>query len=450
MFEWFHKRKKLETKTSATSRTFVFGAGNANFNTRKYSDFAEEGYKQNVIVFDAINQIAQGIASIDFQVFKGQGDNKRQVSDTHPLVELLAKPNPWQAGAEFIESVISFYLISGNTYIEKAYPSTGLETVIPPNSNEPTWLYSLRPDLILIQINKRGRIEAYDFGSSSKIRYLVDADSKSNIIHMKSFHPLNNFYGLSPMVAASFSIDQHNEAGKWNLALLQNGARPSGILKINGDDNGGGHLSDDEFNRLKQQFEEEHSHSTNAGRPLVLEGGLDWEEMGMSPKDMDFLDAKNSSARDIAKAFGVPPILLGLSGDSKFRNLEAAEESLWENTILPLADSLLDNLNQHLSPLYGDDITIEFDEDSIQTLAPRRAKKALSLNELTYLTINEKREMLGIEPIDGGDDLDQPRELTPLPQEVTKKKYIDKLCKEGMEKSKALKFASIAYADKSD
>lgn len=449
MFDWLYKKKELEKKTSISTRSFVFGAAQANFNTRKYSVFAKEGYQQNVIVFDAINKIAKGIASIDFKVFEGEGDNKRLVKDTHPLVQLLAKPNPWQAGAEFFESVISYYLISGNTYIEKSYPFTGLEKEIEPDNGEPTWLYSLRPDLMLIDIDKQGRITSYDFGITQKIKYIID-EFKSNIIHMKSFHPLNNFYGLSPLEAAAFSVDQHNEAGKWNQALLQNGARPSGILTINGDDKGGGQLSDDEFNRLKQQFEEEHTHSTNAGRPLVLEGGLQWQEMGLSPKDMDFLNAKNTSARDIAKAFGVPPVLLGLPGDATFNNLETAKVSLWEDTILPLADNLLDNLNQHLSPLYGDNITINFDIDSIQALAPRRAKAWERLEQTTFLTVNEKRVALGIEPIEGGDDLPKQREETQNPRDVTKQRMINKLCAEGMEKSRAIKLASIAYADKSN
>ena len=457
MFKWF-KRKALEIKTSISTRTLVFGAAQANFNTRQYSTFAKEGYQQNVIAFDAINQIAKGIASIDFIVFKGEGEKKEPVQDDHPLVQLLAKPNPWQAGAEFFESVISFYLISGNTYIEKSYPFTGKEKEIPFEDGEPIWLYSLRPELMLIQTDDKGRITGYDFGVSEKVRYLVDDDFKSNIIHMKSFHPLNNFYGLSPMEAAAFSIDQHNEAGKWNQALLQNGSRPSGALIVKGDENSARMLSDDEHNRLKKEFEDRHSGGENAGKPLLLEGGLEWIEMGLSPKDMDFLEAKNSSARDIAKAFGVPPILLGLPGDSKFRNLEAAEESLWENTILPLADSLLDNLNQHLSPLYdkrtGGKVSIAFDIDSIQALAPRRARKAEALNEIDYLTDNEKREAVGKEPITGGDKLPErrqaPRDTRPAPREVTKARYCKKLVDDGMEMERAIILADIAYGNKSE
>ena len=454
MFEWFKKRKKREEKTSISTRTLVFGAAQANFNTRQYSVFAKEGYQQNVIVFDAINQIAKGIASIDFKVIEGKGKNKRQVNDTHPLVQLLAKPNPWQAGAEFFESVISFYLIAGNTYIEKSYPFVGNEETIPPDNREPTWLYSLRPELMLIKTSGNGRIDSYDFGHTKKVSYLVDENFKSNIIHMKSFHPLNNFYGLSPMEAAAFSIDQHNEAGKWNQALLQNGSRPSGALIVKGDNNNPRTLSDDEYTRIKKELEEKRSGAENAGRPLLLEGGLEWIEMGLSPKDMDFLEAKNSSARDIAKAFGVPPILLGLSGDSKFRNLEAAQEALWENTILPLADNLLDNLNQHLSPLYGDDISIAFDIDSIQALAPRRARKAEALNELDYFTNNEKREAMGKEPLADEDKLPEPRQVPvnarSTPRNVTKERYIKKLCDEGMQEERALILADVAYADQSN
>ena len=125
------------------------------------------------------------------------------------------------------------------------------------------------------------------------------------------FNPLDDYYGLSPLEAAAVAVDTHNAAAKWNKALLDNAARPSGALVYAGPE--GAVMSDAQFERLKKELSDQYQGTANAGRPLLLEGGLDWKAMSLSPKDMDFMEAKHSAAREIALAFGVPPMLLANS-----------------------------------------------------------------------------------------------------------------------------------------
>ena len=101
----------------------------------------------------------------------------------------------------------------------------------------------------------------------------------------------------------------HNSAAAWNRALLDNAARPSGALVFAADDSGG--LTTEQFERLKDELNQSYAGGANAGRPMVLEGGLTWQSMALSPAEMDFAELKASAARDIALAFGVPPMLLG-------------------------------------------------------------------------------------------------------------------------------------------
>src|SRR5262249_50299791 len=119
------------------------------------------------------------------------------------------------------------------------------------------------------------------------------------ILHLKLFNPTDDHYGLSPMEAAAFAIDIHNAGGAWNKALIDNAARPSGALVFTGV-GGADRLSEEQFQRLKNELEEAHVGAANAGRPLLLEGGLDWRPMSLSPTEMDFLEARHASARDIA------------------------------------------------------------------------------------------------------------------------------------------------------
>ncbi|WP_458694298.1 phage portal protein [Wolbachia endosymbiont (group A) of Andrena hattorfiana] len=156
---------------------------------------------------------------------------------------------------------------------------------------------------------------------------------------------MNDWYGLSPIEAAAYSIDQYNQAGAWNQAMLQNGARPSGAIVVkSAKDGSGGSLSQEQYQRLKEQINDHYSGSVNAGRPILLEGGLEWKEMSLSPRDMDFIESKHSSARDIALAFGVPPQLLGIPGDNTYSKLVEAR-------LIPLGtDGFTNARKYYLSP----------------------------------------------------------------------------------------------------
>jgi HK97 family phage portal protein len=165
----------------------------------------------------------------------------------------------------------------------------------------------------------------------------------------------------------------------------------------------GNKLSDDNFQRLKAQIEEQYSGSGNAGRPMLLEGGLDWKAMGLSPTDMGIIESKYSSARDVALALGVPPQLLGIPGDNTYSNYAEARLAFWEDTALPMLDYIIQDWNAWLAAPYG--VEIRADVDSIPAIADKRSKLWDMANTSTDLTINERRAMKGYEPIVGGDVL---------------------------------------------
>ncbi len=151
------------------------------------------------------------------------------------------------------------------------------------------------------------------------------------MLHLRAFHPLDDHYGAGNLEAAAQAIATHNAAARWNRALLDNAARPSGALVFEGET-----LSAEQFERLKQEMETGFAGAANAGRPMLLEGGLKWQPLSLSPADMDFAGSHAAAARDIALAFGVPPMLLGLPGDNTYANYREANRALWRLTILPL------------------------------------------------------------------------------------------------------------------
>jgi hypothetical protein len=154
-----------------------------------------------------------------------------------------------------------------------------------------------------------------------------------------------------------------------------------------------------DLQRLKAQIEEQYSGSGNAGRPMLLEGGLDWKAMGLSPTDMGIIESKYSSARDVALALGVPPQLLGIPGDNTYSNYAEARLAFWEDTALPMLDYIIQDWNAWLAAPYG--VEIRADVDSIPAIADKRSKLWDMANTSTDLTINERRAMKGYQPIVG-------------------------------------------------
>ena len=312
----------------------------------------------------------------------------------HPLLSLLARPNPLQSGPGLIEAAVGHLLIAGNAFVE----------AVAPKGRPPVELYALRPDRMRIVPGATGLPAAYRYTVDGRSRdFAVDQVSgRSAILHLKAFHPLDDWYGLSAVEAAAYAIDQHNQAGAWNQALLQNGARPSGALVVQGE---AGRLTDEQVERLKQDLAEQFAGARNAGRPLLREGGLAWQAMALTPQDMDFVAMKHTAARDIALAFGVPPQLLGIPGDNTYANLREARLAFWEETVVPLAGMLAAELNAWLAPRFGEGLRLAPDLDEVSALALRRERLWAKVGRADFLTTNEKRAACGYAPVAGGDVL---------------------------------------------
>lgn len=392
------KAGPASVKSSQAAPLLVnMGTLQPRFTPRQFDRLAEEGYQKNVIAYRCVRLIAQSAAAVPWIIFRGRGQDRKRLAD-HALIELLEKPNPVQGGAEFFEAAYAFYLIAGNSYLEAIGPDEGV----------PRELWALRPDRMRIVPGDSGIPRAYRYSVNGRhVDYPADpVNGKSRILHAKTFHPLDDWYGMSPLEAAAFSIDQHNDAAKWNASLLQNSGRPSGALvyrPVTAD--GNDTLTHEQRQNLKAELESHYQGGNNAGRPLVLEGGLDWKEMALNPKDMDWIAGKNISAREIALAYHVPAQLIGIDGSLTYANFEQARLSLFDEAILPLLDHFKDELNRWLAPQFGEDLEIGYDPDGIEALSPRRDKLWERLNEAAFLTVNEKRKALNLPPIQGGDRL---------------------------------------------
>lgn len=405
--------------SAAGSAIAAFTVGQPVWTPRQYAKLADEGYVKNVIAYRCISMIASGAASVPWLLTAKRGNGN--AIETHPLLKLLQRPNPMQGGAEFFEQLVSFYLLSGNSYLEGVRPS---------DSKPPLEIYALRPDRIKVIPSAFGTPSAYVYEvNGSKKRWEIDPlTGKGDILHFKRFHPLNDWYGMSPLEAAAYSIDQHNLAGEHNAALLQNGARPSGALAY------GEQLTKEQQESVLQLLLDRFQSPKNAGRPMVLGGkDLKWLEMALTPRDMDFTNATLQTARNVCSAFAVPHLLV-VPGESTYNNRQDARLELWEDTIIPLLDRLTDALNNWLVPMYGDGYTLSYDLDNVTALAPRRQSRysnAIQAWNAGLIQKNEAREEIGFDTVADGEEfkpggfgIDQTLSRRPGAVKTTKVTYI--------------------------
>jgi GH24 family phage-related lysozyme (muramidase) len=155
----------------------------------------------------------------------------------------------------------------------------------------------------------------------------------------------------------------------------------------------------EQYDRLKTELLASYAGADNAGRPMLLEGGLSWQAMSLSPADMDFIALKGAAARDIALAFGVPPMLLGLPGDATYANYREANKALWRQTILPLAFKLLGAIAEGLRPWFAK-LELGVDLDAVTALSEDRERLWAQVSGVDFLTLNEKREAVGLAAIE--------------------------------------------------
>ncbi|MDU9003899.1 phage portal protein [Sedimentitalea todarodis] len=393
VFDFLRRGAKAEvpnTKASATGPVVAYhSAGRVAWSPRDTVSLTRTGFSGNPVGFRSVKLIAEAAAALPLVL-----QDQHQRYDAHPVLSLVAQPNAAQGRAELLEALFGQLLLSGNAYVEAVAGEGAL----------PLELHVLRSDRMKVVPGADGWPVGYEYSVGGRKHRFDASDAVSPICHIKSFHPQDDHYGFSPMQAAAMAVDVHNSASRWSKALLDNAARPSGALVFNSAD-GHGAMADDQYRRLSEEIEANYQGARNAGRPMVLEGGLDWKPMGFSPSDMEFQKTKEAAAREIALAFGVPPMLIGIQGDATYANYQEANRAFYRLTVLPLATRVASALSDWLSQFTGEVLELKPDMDQVPALAAERDAQWKRVSEAPFLTEAEKRALLGLPALpEGGAD----------------------------------------------
>ncbi|MGC9417795.1 MAG: phage portal protein [Rhodovulum sp.] len=375
------ERAAPESKASASGPVIAWsGAGRVAWSPRDAVSLTRNGFIGNPVGFRAVKLIAEAAAALPLVC----RDAERRY-EAHPVIDLIGRPNPAQGRAELFEALYGQLLLSGNAYLEAVGGEGGL----------PFELHVLRSDRMHIVPGRDGWPVAYDYAVGGRKHRFDMTVAAPPICHIKAFHPQDDHYGLSPLQAAATAIDVHNSASRWSKALLDNAARPSGAIVYRGSD-GNQSLSDDQYARLQDEMLAYHQGAANAGRPMLLEGGLDWKPMGFSPSDMEFHRTKEAAAREIATAFGVPPMMLGIPGDATYANYQEANRAFYRLTVLPLVAKVAGAVADFLSRFSAEQVQLRPDLDQVPALAAERDAQWARIAAADFLTEDEKRALLGL------------------------------------------------------
>ena len=391
----------FRTKSQAISRS-DFGLVSKLFG-RQWSDKAYlETYGKSLYVYACVSKIAEKVGSIDFVLNKtinSKGDVE-EVKD-HPVLDLLYRVNPFFTKAEFLETDVINRKLTGDSYILK----------IRNNGGQVVELWNIRPDLVTIKSNPETYIDYYaiqrEDGGQEQI-------APEDMIHIKYPSPLDSMFGVSPLSCAQSRVDTEEYATKFQRDFFINNARPDAIIEMEGT------LTPTQKDELNTGWEKKHKGLDKNSKIGVLSGGAKYHQISLSQREMDFIESMKFTRDDILVAFKVPKPIVAITDDVNRANAETAMDIFLSETIIPEVKKFVEKFNEELViPDFGEEYSLSFVDPVPVNRETQLAEFVAGVDK--WVTVNEIRQRIGLEPIDGGDTLFRPMAVEPLVGTIGKK-----------------------------
>ena len=379
-------------------------------------------YAQLQPVFDAVDRIVTEFASIKPRVFDTV--NKEFVED-HPILDLLQQPNPFNTCDLFLKTLATDFLVTGNAF----FWATG------PVIAKPLELFSIRPQSVSVMTSGAVKVDSYrvsdleiqdiyqltnvhnDFGLQASERlgeFRYYHQDVKELFHFRDVNRLdriqtNRHFGMNRLTPLFLEVDQYRQSSTHNLSILKRAGRSSGILISENP------LTDNTRERLQKQMNDLYSGAENAGRMMLVDGAMKFEDLMKSNRDMDFLELKKGNITAIYNTYRVP-LPLVLAEQMTLANMASATLSLYEGAVIPMTKFLYNQLTKALMPRYEDseNLVLAFDVFDIPALEKKRVQTAAEIAKVGVLTVNEIRTLLGKEGLENGDQIFLPANLLPL------------------------------------
>lgn len=343
-------------------------------------------------VYGCVTVIADEVATIDLKMMKYVKGEQTEVDD-HTAIDVLYKANNAMTRFDLINTTFQYLELTGEAPWYISF-----------KNGQPDSIILLRPDRLIVKPGKNGEVIG-----GYKYKVYLDSGYKEidlepfEVVPLRYIDPDNPVRGKGPLQAASVTYDLDNYAEKWNSQFFKNSASPSAALSTDKV------LAKDVRTRLQKKLDENYRSVDNAHKTMILENGLKWQSISVSQKDMDFIEQQKFSRDKILSIFRVPPTALGLTADVTRANAEATDYVFAKRTIRPKMVRFVEQLNEFFLPLFKGTDSLYFDfKDPVPQNTELLIKQADSGVNNGYMTVNEARESLGLDPIDGGDVLRDP------------------------------------------
>lgn len=359
---------------------------NAKFNDWSTEKAISEGLKASTYVYSCVQLIAKSVASVPWYVYRQKRNGDWEQMKTHPLQLLIEKPTPFHSRKDLMLGMVQHLYLGGNALFTKV---RGGGTI--------TELWQLPPDAMKVIPDRQNFINRYEYVKDGVRRNFDPKD----ILHNKFNDPANPYWGLSPLQAGAKTVDSDIEAVRFQKVSLQNRAITDGIFTFEHP------LTESQWNEARKMVREQHQGIANAHTPWVLGAGANWQQMSLSPLELDFLNSRKFTREEICSIFQVPPPMIGILENSTYNNIETARKIFWVDTIIPLLEDIKDSFNIGLTPEFGTGIELAYDlsnVDALQTNIKEKMETAKGFFSMgvPFNDINQKLE-LGFDDIEGGD-----------------------------------------------
>jgi len=344
-----------------------------------------EGYKLSIYVYRAIRTIVQAGSGIPWIVLDKNGEEIKN----HEFTKAWSRPNPEFSGQDNMEFIIAHLKLVGNSIIQPIMVN-----------GRPKEFWICMPDKIHpIPADVKGEwLKGYQVTEAGGNQHTVPPET---FIHFMQFDPGNPYWGIGDLMAAARTVDTDNEAQDTQKVSMQNRGLPSGVFKHTAE------LTPEQFEEQNRRIQEIFLEKTKRRAPWVLGAGAEWQQMSLTPVEMDYIASRLQNKRDVAAAFGVDPWFLGDNEHSSYNNILEAKKALYESTVIPLLDDVRSTLNLRIAPMYGEGIYITYDLSNIVAIREDYGKKVLQAKDLwsmgiPFEQVNDQLEM-GFEEFPGWD-----------------------------------------------
>jgi HK97 family phage portal protein len=362
-----------------------------------YASYAQEGFRENAIIYAAIAYKARASRAAPLRAYGGTMEEPELLDASHPLQQLVARPNTYQSWSEFQELNEVYLNISGNSYVLVERKR---------GEDVPQALYPLRPDRVRIIPDRDGRtLRGFLYVPEGEVAQNGVPLLPEDVMHVKYPDPLDPFegmgYGLSPIASAARSADVDNELTKFLKKFCESGAMPAGILKFNVP------LSEEDIARIRRKWQEIYGGVENWTDVGVLDEMGEYQRLGLTFDEMGFRDIDDRNESRILMALGVPPILIGSRfglDRATYSNYEEARKAFWQDTMVPEIGAFEAEYQYYLRGSDGE--FVKFDRSKVPALTPTPEQQMTAAREAFVagaITRNEYRAAIGQDPIDGGD-----------------------------------------------